>query len=319
MAELKNTFSWSFSAAGDFDECRRRRYWSKYAMWNGWNRDASPIQKAAYRLNKMDSVATLRGQVAEDCIMWMLREKQRGCDLSTEEVYEKKARAMLRKAWDESRAGDWKTRPKQNCCLHEHYYPQFARKTDKELMVDIAESVKLCIANFKQHVLPRLEHIKATDEIEVATVAAGDPESFELEGIKVYAIPDYVYRRGDECHIHDWKAGRPRESHVAQLAVYGLWALIKHGIPVENLQIHLEYLMLGETHSMTLSENDLEEVKERISESVGDMRSYLVGGDLAKNQAMPMEVWDLAATSSVCTRCNFYELCEEELKEAMIE
>ena len=49
MAELKNTFSWSYSASEDFDACRRKRYWSKYGMWGGWDRNASNEQKAAYR------------------------------------------------------------------------------------------------------------------------------------------------------------------------------------------------------------------------------------------------------------------------------
>ena len=78
MAELKNTFSWSFSASSDFEDCRRKRYWAKYAMWGGWERNAEPLQKAAYRLTKMDSRFSLRGQAAEEAVLYALRETQRG-------------------------------------------------------------------------------------------------------------------------------------------------------------------------------------------------------------------------------------------------
>ncbi len=314
MAELKNTFSWSFSAASDFDVCRRKRYWGKYGMWGGWDRNASPEQKRAYQLNKMDSLATLRGQVVEDCIMWVLRKKQGGEDVSAEEAYEKKAKQMLRTAWDESRGGGWKTRPKQVCCLHEHYYPQFVSKSEKELMVSVADSVKQCLSNFTEHVLPRLAHIKPSCEIEVSTVAMGDPESFEFEGLKIYAIPDYVYTDGDQWHIHDWKAGKPRESHVQQVAVYGLWAKTKHQVPVEHITVHLEYLMSGEVHSMTLGEQDVKAIEGRIEESVGDMTEYLVGGDRAKNVAVGKDEWDLTDDQRACSHCNFYELCQPELE-----
>ena len=47
MAELINTFSWSISARADFEECPRRRYLAKYAMWGGWNADAPELARAA--------------------------------------------------------------------------------------------------------------------------------------------------------------------------------------------------------------------------------------------------------------------------------
>ena len=72
MAELKNTFSWSFSAGSDFDDCRRRRYWNKYGMWGGWGRNAPAESQLAYRLNKMNNRYSLQGQAAEEAVMWVL-------------------------------------------------------------------------------------------------------------------------------------------------------------------------------------------------------------------------------------------------------
>ena len=65
MAELENTFSWSYSAASDFEVCRRRRYWSKYGKWGGWSPQASPEQRKAYQLDKMDNLYSLLGQAVD--------------------------------------------------------------------------------------------------------------------------------------------------------------------------------------------------------------------------------------------------------------
>ena len=88
MAQLINTFSWSFSAAADFDECRRRRFWSKYAMWGGWAKSAPAISQKAYMLNKMDNRYSIMGKAVEDSIMWILRQNQNGKICSAQDAYE---------------------------------------------------------------------------------------------------------------------------------------------------------------------------------------------------------------------------------------
>lgn len=105
MAELVNAFSWSFSAARDFEECRRRRYWAKYAAWGGWSDSATPIQKTAYRLAKMRNRFSLQGEAVERAVMWALRERQNGRDVAPEGAFETVARPYLRQCWDESTSG----------------------------------------------------------------------------------------------------------------------------------------------------------------------------------------------------------------------
>ena len=315
MGELKNTFSWSFSAAKDFETCPRKRYWSKYRMWNGWNADADPECRAAYRLNKMSSRHTLKGVAVEDSIMWVLRRRQMGQEVTMNDAYEQIARPLLNGAWQDSRQQRWKQNAKKFTCLHEHYYPQFLPDSQQDWPKRIALEVKQCITNFIDQVLPRLMDIRADQEVPVCTVQMGDPESFEFDGIKVYAIPDYVYRDGDLLHIHDWKAGRPMDSHASQLAVYGLWAGIRHGVRPENIETHLEYLMTGQTASARLREEDVAEISQHIRSTAADMAEYLENADREANVPVGREEWDMAAERSVCSRCNFYELCAPELAE----
>ena len=314
MAKLKNVFSWSHSAAGDFEDCRRRRYYSKYAHWSGWERGATPLQKTAYRLNKMTSRYGLQGQAAELAVMWMLNEHQFGRERSVDEAFNEIARPFLRRHWDESTSNAWVQRAKA-CCLHEHYYPEFHPGTEKERMIQVADTIKLCLQNFKEKVLPRLAAVTPAQEIPISVVGQGDPENFLFEGRKIYAIPDYVYVQDDVWHIIDWKSGKVKEEHQQQILGYALWAKVKHGIPPERIVLSLEYLQTGESKTFTITQDDLDGMTATIHESMQDMAQYLVDTDLDKNEAMPIEEWDMAYDPGLCHWCKFYELCKKELTE----
>ncbi len=313
MPELKNRFSWSHSAATAFEQCRRKRYWGKYAAWGGWDSAATVEQRAAYRLGKMTSLPALLGIATEDALVAGLRRLQAGEQVHTADLYAQYARPMLNRCWQESQTKLWEKDPKRYCCLQEHYY----RRWDKEAARRAAEGAKQksmrCLDFFLHEVWPRLKDVDPAMEVAVAS-GQGTPESFELEGLQVYAIPDYVHRDAELWHIHDWKTGRPRsEEHRAQLAIYGLWAHLKHGIPEDAVRLHVEYLAAGKTASGCLAPGELEQVRTRIGQSVADMTEYLEDGDREANRPRPREEWELADDPQFCRYCNFYELCEPEL------
>lgn len=316
MAKLQNVFSWSHSAAGDFELCRRKRYWSKYGAWGGWERDATAECRTAYRLNKMTNRFCLYGIAAEDAVMWMLKQHQQGREVSVKEAYDQVARPLLRKAWDESKGKVWLSRPKA-ACLHEHYYPEFCGMEELEIMKAIAGVVNACLENFQMKTLPRLAHVSPDMEIPIAVVGKGDAENFVMGGIKIYAIPDYVYVEDGIWHIIDWKSGSPKDAHKAQLHLYALWAKVKHGIPPEQVRLRLEYLQHGDFEDVPVSEEDLAERIAELRESVQDMAQYLVDGDLQKNTALPKMEWDLCYEMDICRSCSFFELCKKELKDAL--
>ena len=313
MGELKNTFSWSFSAAEDFEQCRRRRYWSKYGMWGGWSKNATEEQKTAYRLNKMDNRWGLMGQAAENAVMWLLRQHQQGLPVDATAGWEKVAQPFLKQRWSESNGGSWRTAPKQYCCLREHYYGTLADENTAKRQ--IAEQVKHCIANFVDKVLPRIAGVKQEQEFLIATAEqGGDVEHFMYEGVKIYAIPDYAYRVGNEVHIHDWKAGRIKaEQHQLQLSLYALWAVVKYGASLDKIFLYVEYLNEGQVLPFQVSVEELEETKALMSESIGEMTEYLVDCDRDRNEPLPKEEWELAVDPESCGQCNFYELCRPEL------
>ena len=315
MGQLKNTFSWSFSASADFEQCRRRRYWSKYGMWGGWGRNASDEQKTAYRLNKMDNRWGLMGQAAENAIMWVLKQRQQGNPVTADDGWKKIARPFMTKKWNESLEGNWRSAPKQFCCLRDHYYSKLSGEEEKEAKRKVAAQIQNCIENFINTVLPRIETIKPAQEFQIATPeAGGDVEHFFYEGVKIYSIPDYAYKIGDEVHIHDWKAGKIKaDQHKLQLSLYALWAIVKHGATLDKIFLYVEYLNEGQVLPFQITEEQLEETKMLMSDSVGEMTEYLVDHDRDKNEPLPKEEWELAMDPASCGMCDFYELCKPEL------
>ncbi len=314
MAELINTFSWSISARADFEECPRRRYLAKYAMWGGWKAEAPDLARAAYRLGKMENRFTLQGNAVERAAMWAFRQVQAGQAVTAAQAYETVAKPYLNQCWTDSKKKLWQTNPKKYCCLHEHYYPAHHHTPEAEMTARMIEQIMRCLTNFLEQVLPRLGKVRPEQEVQIAHADGGDPESFPFEAIKVYAIPDYAYREGDILHIHDWKAGSEKTAHRDQMIVYGLWANTKYNHTPEQIQVHLEYLAKGATQSMTLTGNDLEGARGLIRESVAAMAEYLVAGDIRKNQPLPQEDWEQSADLDTCRQCRFYELCKSELE-----
>lgn len=281
-------------------------------MWGGWERGAEDITKQAYRLNKMTNRWGLMGVAAEDTIMRVLRQHQAGNPITAEQAYEKVARPFLIRCWKESRDKKWQQNPKQFCCLHGHYYGTM--DDEKAAIAAIKEQVMNCTQNFIDKVLPRIGKNTAQQEINIQTPdKGGDPENMIWNGVKMYVIPDYAYRVGNQMHIHDWKAGKIKDSHRDQLAGYALWAEVKYKSPIEDIFLYVEYLNEGQVLPFQLTPEEFDKQKARIEASVAEMSEYLVDFDRKKNEPLPKDEWELAADPSSCKMCKFYELCKPEL------
>jgi len=288
-------------------------------MWNGWLPGAPQLARIAYRLSKMENEYSLRGQATEEAVIWILNQARTGRVPSSQEAYERAAAPFLRRAWRESAGEKWRQDPKQYKCLHEHYYGTLSRDRIKEWAANIKDHVQRCIDNFILKVLPKVVDIREDQLVDYHKPGdGGDPEHFLLDGIKIYAIPDFAYRAGSDTYIHDWKSGKIRESHDIQMGVYGLWVMEKYGACPESIQVILEYLAAGKRRSCRLDEGEIETVKDYIYRSVKHMRQYLVNGDLDRNEPLPKEAWPVTASKALCRYCSFLELCQAEIAGANI-
>ncbi len=283
-------------------------------MWGGWKPNVDELARTAYRLNKMTNRWSLMGIAAENTIMRLLRQQQAGNPMTADEAYEAVARPFLRKCWGESKREKWKENPKQFCCLREHYYGTMT--DEKATGAHITEQIKNCVKNFIQLILPRIKTVTHEQELPIKTPEmGGDPENITWNGIKMYVIPDYAYRVGGAFHIHDWKAGKIKESHREQLGLYAIWAREKFRATPEETFLYVEYLNEGQVAPFQMTAKDFDAIEGHIERSVAGMTEYLVDFDREKNRPLPKEEWELAADPTSCSDCKFYELCKDELDE----
>lgn len=282
-------------------------------MWGGWDRNADAVTKQAYRLNKMTNRWGLMGVATENTIMRVLRQHQAGNPMTAEAAYEAVARPFLIRCWKESKNQAWKQNPKKFCCLHGHYYGTM--DDEKAAIGAIRAQVIHCTENFIEKTLPRIGTISFEQEIKIQTPElGGDPENITWNHVKMYVIPDYAYRLGNQMHIHDWKAGKIKASHREQLAGYALWAEVKYQVPIEDTFLYVEYLNEGQVLPFQLTAGEFDKQKARIEASVAEMSEYLIDFDRTKNEPVPKDEWELAADPDSCKMCKFYELCKSELE-----
>ena len=281
-------------------------------MWNGWDNRASEEQRTAYRLTKMENGYSIMGHAVEKSVMWAFGRLREGQQVTPEEAYSEIARPFLNTAWKQSKEEAWRSKPKQFCCLREHYYQQHYDNDGHAWTSRVVEQTKVCIEHFLHSVWPRIAQVASEHEVFVASPDDGDPESFPFEGVKVYAIPDFVYWKGEDLHIHDWKAGKPQPQHRDQVTLYGLWAHTRFQLALKRIQVFVEYLSLDQVEHIAIDEASIEAIKQKLRNSVSDMSEYLEGHSIEGNVPLPKEEWELTADRASCRRCNFYELCVSE-------
>jgi hypothetical protein len=140
---------------------------------------------------------------------------------------EAKADALekLRRGFTESRAGEYRRRPKHAVGLFEHEYADDLSDEEWQRMRD---RVFACLTHFfdskvRRIILEtRIENWLPIDSL----------DSFQFEGTRVYVAPDFALKNDQgNALLIDWKSGRPgEESDRMQLVCYGLFARDKWGI-----------------------------------------------------------------------------------------
>jgi hypothetical protein len=299
-------FSWSQSRRATFRECPRKYYWHYYGSHNGWLEEATEEARTAWRLKKLTNLhMTLGNVVHEQAADAILRVRGGGTAPGTADLIEE-GRRRLNRAWLESqRREDWERRPGSVTMLMEFYR---GTGPSRDLIETIRDRLHTCLRN-----LPASESFREAIEAPMVEVKEVDRLDFvELEGVKLYAQPDLLYRLGDAWRIVDWKTGERHKSHASQLRTYAVYLGTRDDLEDAPIIGRLEYLAEGEGTSLPISDRDCADERQRILDSVGAMRSYLA--DPVRNEALPRESFPLTEDTGWCERCQFYELCEEELE-----
>ena len=302
-------FSWSQSRRATFRECPRKYFYQYYGAHLGWDPSAGENTRLAWRLKQLKSLPMVFGGIVHDLVAESLREAAGGRRPPPLEALVAHGRERLNRAWVQSRNRDeWELRPKRLTMLHEFYY---GGGPHGDTVRSLREKLPRCL----EHALASTSYREAiaAPRVEIKEIDRGDV--LEVDGVKVYAQPDLLYRRGDGSYrIVDWKTGAPFEKDLAQLRVYALYLSAREDLPPGPVVGVIEYLDAGARRESLIEPGDLELERRAIRDSIHAMRQYLADSDA--NEPLPMERFPLRDDASVCERCPFYELDREAIGSA---
>lgn len=299
-------FSWSQSRRSTFRECPRRYFWHYYGSHNGWLDDAPPEARLAWRLKKISNLHMTLGSIVHELTAAAIqRVRGGGAPPEARELLDE-GRQRLNEAWVLSqRREEWERRPNALPMLMEFYRGQ---GPSRDLVERIRDRLYACVRGL----LASESFREAVEAPEVELKEVDRLDWIELEGVRIYAQPDLLYRLGDAWRIVDWKTGGRSEGHAAQLRTYAVYLRERKDLERGPIIGRLEYLGEGDGLSVPISDRDVADERRRIADSVAAMRTYLE--DPLRNAPRPRDNFPLAEDKRICPRCNFYELCREELE-----
>jgi hypothetical protein len=304
MADLKNTFSWSRSRHGMFQDCRRRYYYHYYGAWGGWAADAPPEARRLYVLKQLTGRQGWAGRVVHQAVEMALRALHAGRELPEAWLIEDTVRRM-REEWRASRDGRYRTEPKAEVALFEHEYGVPVQPRDWQALRD---HVVRCLRHFYR--LPLYDEIRATPR--ERWILIEEVRSFPFEGTPVFAAPDFgFWTTADRLALVDWKTGSPDPDETAtQLGGYALYARdILEAAPerVDLLEVNLRE---GQVSAHPWDEARLAEIRERLRLSIRSMKAWLRDPDA--NLAV-VDDFERTEDLRLCRWCNFKGVCRPEL------
>ena len=301
---ITNDLSWSVSRAALFQTCQRAYYFHYYGSWGGWDKRATDICRTLYMLKQMKTLAMWAGTIVHDTIRETLTSYAAATIAFPDTaMLQNLAVEKLRAGWREAVKKTYLESPKATN-LFELYYGN-GLTLPREVTDALKARVLECMENFSMS--PAVAKIKSTPFAQWRPIDVLD--SFELDGLKVWAAPDFAYSDSDGFfHIIDWKTGSEnRENLRLQLACYALFAMQKWSVGLE--QIVLEGVFLrdgGRVSPYSISQESLSVAKEQIQRSAAAMASKIT--DKEKN-LVDEEACPCSPTPEHCSNCFFRQVC----------
>lgn len=297
-APLENEFSWSLSRARTFQDCPLKYWFHYYGSWGGWEPDAAPEVRELYLLKNVTNLHLIAGDTVHRAIQNALEDHARGRPSDPEKVV-LWCKAEMQRAVRESIEEAWRERPKQCTRLFEHHY---GPRPQRDFLVRIAKKVGDSIRRFFTSAAFGL--IKETDPAEWLPMETLD--TFQFEGTKVYAVPDFACRHRGEVLLLDWKTGQPDERNGDQVVLYALFAAARWGADPDRVRGAPVYLLNGGGFEpRPVTPEDRARVADMVRGSISAMRDRLKdpATNTAEQSGFP------ASPGHACRSCNFRGVC----------
>jgi len=328
--DFKNNFSWSNSRRSTFKSCKRKYYFQYYGFWDGWEDEAPERVRTIYRLKKLQSRHTWKGTIIHEAIAFQIKSLLEGKRLDKEK-FEEAVVERMRNQYRTSDSGDYKTDPKDNFGLLEHYYDEeIDDKTWQLLRDDVIRSID----NFRgskfwkrakglsmgdclslEGDLKGSENIWKNLSTDLSTwknLPSGKPDTFSVDGVKVWVKLDFAYSEEDGLiRVVDWKSGNSNdEPDSTQLNIYGYYASKVWDVPEEKIHLTAYNVNQDEQYDRTFSKGRKQETREKILNSVESMKEML--SDKGSNQANE-DNFPKVENDNFCRHCRYRRVCKPEL------
>ncbi|MBD3321396.1 MAG: hypothetical protein GF350_09910 [Chitinivibrionales bacterium] len=283
---------WSVSRYETFDTCKRRyfyTYYSKYAE----NVSLYKIKQ----LKAMTSTALEIGNVVHDIIEAFLLRLQKSDTSIDEDRFFTYARSKAEKYFSTK-------------TFLEIYYGH----TEKISLPFVFEKIDTCLKNFLQSPICSWIYMKAlTNKTNWMIEPPGYGET-RLDGLKAYCKMDFLFPVDGDIYILDWKTGqKDTAKHSSQLIGYAAAAASNFHIPWNTIYPKIVYLYPQfEEFELALTDKDLHDFFAAVRRQTQEMKAYCRESD--RNTPLPIDNFPLSPSPSLCSYCNFQELCFPDRK-----
>lgn len=302
--------SWSRSRHEKLRICARRYYWHYYASWGGWEREADPTARRAYLLKQLTSLRPELGRAIHRRAFEIGFKVAQGLEAPPLRELLDRTREELNRVVVSSRDREaFVRRPRDRAFLRSAWYGEGLDEGEVERVRERLEPVHRALHEHELWEAVR-DGTLVAERLDDPDVVA-DPR-FEVGGVPVYAEPDLVLRRESDGRavVVDWKSGEEHRDDAWQLAVQALAVRAETGD--ESFVGRAEYLAGGRSLEIELGPDDLEEAEGRVRASLEEML-YLVE-EPERNAAGGKDGFPLTENRKACRWCDFFELCEPELR-----
>ena len=301
MSAPANEFSWSHSRHESFQTCLKRYYFAYYASWGGWEESSPARIRELYRLKRLHTRQQWAGHHAHQAIEFLLKNARRDPSGETAAAAEPRQIELMRNEFRDSRAGAYRADSVRILGLFEHEYRLEVPPEEWKATVDrVSRAIRQFLAS---DIWKEIRGLPDDDFLAVERRA-----HFLLDGLKVFAIPDLVVRRGGQVLIYDWKTGSSAPSeHRTQLGIYALLALDRWTAAPGEIEAIAYNPVLDQRETFSFSADDLETLREFVRDSADEMLFPLE--DPEANNAGDGSNFDCTGSDEPCKTCPFLRAC----------
>lgn len=301
--------SWSISKMKTLENCERDYYYTYYGSHNGWIYTSTDEQKMAWRLKKLTNLWMCFGEVVHKEIKGIInickKDKTKFMNATRfNEVTLNKLRNIIRESIQKYNTKEWDEYPK-GIMLQEYYYGD---KISKQIGNELKERLSQCINSF--YVSKSFEDILKSETV----IIENDEDIFSsinYDSLKVYSKIDLLYKDYDGYYvIVDWKTGKASDSDKEQLLVYAWYVMEQYGVHYSRIKGRIEYLLDGHAEEVIFKQEDIEFIKNKVSNDLKIINYYLY--DIVLNKPKEKEVFQKTLKNYKCSNCKFRMLCNDD-------